>query len=312
MTRLPGLRKAGAPERMHRSALTDWDSISAACGIALDGDTAAVQSGGSISTACRVESADGPVFVKLEQPGLSDRLEAERDGLAALSDAGAVRVPRVLACGVTAGTAAKSFLVLEWIEAARQPAAAAVLGEQLAALHRCTSDRFGWHRDNYIGATPQPNTQSNSWSTFLRDQRLGFQLQLARRRGFHFSEAHAQRLLDGLPEFYRDYAPAPSLLHGDLWGGNWFSDAGGRPVIFDPAVYYGDREADLAMTELFGGFGADFYAAYAEAWPLDPGYAVRRDLHQLYHLLNHLNLFGGGYREQAARLLEKLCAEVAG
>lgn len=288
--------------------MTDWQGISQAAGISLRGETAQAQPGGCISTAMKLESSDGPVFVKLEPPQFADRLAAEADGLAALAHADVVRVPAVVACGICEEGSGQAFLIIEWIESIQHPAAAAALGTQLAALHQQASPTFGWHRDNYIGATPQVNTVSDSWIDFLRDQRLGYQLQLAASNGYRLNDAHAAHLLSDLAMFYSDYRPRPSLLHGDLWGGNWFADEHGAPVIFDPAVYYGDREADLAMTELFAGFGADFYAAYAQAWALDPGYSVRRDLHQLYHVLNHLNLFGGGYLNQANAVLAKLCA----
>ena len=177
-------------------------------------------------------------------------------------------------------------------------------------MHRTTRAEFGWVRDNTIGATPQPNTPDPDWVRFWARQRLGFQLALAARNGHGGAlQRLGETLLGRLPDLL-DHAPAPSLLHGDLWGGNLGYMRDGEPVIYDPAVYYGDREADLAMTELFGGFGGDFYAAYREAWPLDPGYASRRDLYNLYHVLNHLNLFGGGYLGQALNLLGRLLAQV--
>jgi len=181
-------------------------------------------------------------------------------------------------------------------------------GRRLAALHRHTGDGFGWHRDNTIGATPQPNDAAGDWIDFYRHRRLAFQLSLAARRGLgRRALAKGERILDRLPGFFPGYRPDPSLLHGDLWGGN-YGYADGQPVLFDPAVYHGDREADLAMTELFGGFPAEFHAAYRETWPLDPGYPVRRTLYNLYHVLNHYNLFGGGYAGQAERMLDELLA----
>jgi len=187
-----------------------------------------------------------------------------------------------------------------------------LLGRQLAALHRVTHTRFGWHRDNTIGSTPQINTQKNDWVTFYREQRLRYQLELAAENGYGGSlQRRGEQLLERLPAFFISYRPRPSLLHGDLWGGNHAALTDGTPVIFDPAVYYGDREADLAMTELFGGFGSGFYSAYRAAWPLDPGYRVRKDLYNLYHVLNHLNLFGGGYRGQAEQMVDRLLAASA-
>lgn len=285
--------------------MPDWDAIGEAADLELG--PASVETGGSISSAYRVDSGRGQVFVKVEAAGALDRLAAEADGLAALAASGTVRVPRVLAQGIASGQA---FLVIEYIERGRAPAAAALLGTQLAAMHRDTEDMFGWHRDNFIGSTPQPNSRESDWVVFLREHRLGFQLKLAAGNGYHPGKENAARLLEQLGDFYTGYQPQAALLHGDLWGGNWFADIEGAPVIFDPAVYRGDREADLAMTELFGGFGKDFYAAYEAAWPLDAGYRVRRDLHKLYHVLNHLNIFGGGYLGQAESLVSRLIAEL--
>jgi fructosamine-3-kinase len=165
--------------------------------------------------------------------------------------------------------------------------------------------------DNTIGSTPQKNTPRQDWVAFWREQRLGYQLQLAARQGHGGAlQRQGEQLLEYLPDFFTDHRPQASLLHGDLWSGNYSIDSQGQPVIFDPAVYFGDREADLAMTELFGGFGAEFYAAYNSSWPLEPGYAVRKTLYNLYHILNHLNLFGGGYLSQAQRMIQHLLAEV--
>jgi fructosamine-3-kinase len=174
------------------------------------------------------------------------------------------------------------------------------MGRMLATLHRHTGERFGWERDNWIGLAPQKNGWSDDWIGFFRDCRLAPQLARAA------LEREAQPLIAVLPSFFDGYLPQPSLLHGDLWSGNAGFLRDGSPVIFDPAVYYGDREADLAMTELFGGFPPAFYAAYREAWPLDSGYEQRRDLYNLYHVLNHANLFGGGYVAQARRLIAAL------
>jgi fructosamine-3-kinase len=233
--------------------------------------------------------------------------EAEADGLGELANANGVRVPRVLCFGVADECA---FLALEWIDLAGPVAAASKrLGEQLAHQHRATAAQFGWHRDNTIGSTPQINTRSASWLEFFREQRLRYQLDLAARNGYRgrLQEQGAQ-LLERLAEFFADDQPQPSLLHGDLWGGNFGVDQSGTPVIFDPAVYYGDREADLAMTRLFGGFGTSFYSAYEAAWPLPPGARERTALYNLYHVLNHLNLFGDGYRAQAEAMLAGLLA----
>jgi len=173
-------------------------------------------------------------------------------------------------------------------------------------LHQSTRERFGWHRDNTIGLTPQHNAWSEDWVSFLREQRLGFQLQLAAENGFTGSlQVQGARLLKRLPVFFERYTPHAALLHGDLWGGNW-ACCDGAPVIFDPAVYFGDPESDLAMTRLFGGFGTAFYEAYERKAPLAPGHRERCDLYQLYHVLNHLNLFGSAYLGRAQELINKL------
>jgi fructosamine-3-kinase len=264
--------------------------------------------GGCINTACVMEDGRRRFFVKLNEATKGEMFGAEAEGLRELDKAAAIRVPRPVCWGVAEGSA---YLVLEYLEFGDGGGSgAAALGSQLAALHRVTAERYGWHRDNTIGTTPQINTRSGDWADFWGERRLGYQLGLAARRGFGGSlQRRGERLLAVLPVFFRGYAPAPALLHGDLWSGNYAFDAAGRPVIFDPAVYYGDRETDLAMTELFGGFPSQFYAAYREAFPLDPGYRVRKTLYNLYHILNHLNLFGGSYLGQAEEMMGRLLSE---
>ena len=264
--------------------------------------------GGCINEAARLQGTDGRrYFVKLNRADRLDMFQAEFEGLAELAAPQALHVPQPVAVGSDGG---RAYLVMEYVDLAGRGSGAA-LGEGLAALHRTTRARFGWHRDNTIGSTPQINTECDDWVAFWRRHRLGFQLDLAARRGYGGRlQRLGAELLERLPALFSDYRPIPSLLHGDLWGGNWGTDTAGRPVIFDPAVYYGDREADLAMTELFGGFGADFYAAYQAAWPLDPAYRTRKTLDNLYHILNHLNLFGGGYGAQAEQMMQQLLAEL--
>ena len=252
----------------------------------------------------RTEIDGTPVFLKTGPSSSFDMLSAEAEGLTELGSPGAIRVPRVYACGDEDGTA---FLATEWLDLGRASRAAeALLGERLAALHRTTADRYGWHRDNTCGPTPQLNPWSDDWVAFFREQRLAFQLDLAASNGYGGAlQERGARLLERMDRYFEDYTPKASLLHGDLWGGNW-GCCDGEPVIFDPAVYYGDRESDLAMTRLFGGFGQAFYSAFEDAWPLAPGHRERCDLYQLYHVLNHLNLFGSGYLGQAQRLIDNL------
>jgi protein-ribulosamine 3-kinase len=263
-------------------------SLRAKLGIA----AAAPVSGGCIHDSYRVIIDGSPYFLKMNHREHADGFAAEADGLAALR-AAAMRAPEPLSHGDAAGC---SYLLLEYLQLTGGRDFAG-LGRMLAAAHRRAGPRFGWHRDNYIGATPQPNAWCEDWSTFWMEQRIRPQAELARRNGFpvEFSDI---RVLQG-------HCPPPSLLHGDLWSGNASFTACG-PVVFDPAVYYGDREADLAMTELFGGFPAEFYEGYNEVWPIPDGYEGRKPLYNLYHLLNHLNLFGAGYLEQVQSTLRLL------
>lgn len=283
-------------------------AISRAIGREFAPSTAEPIGGGCINRTLAVADGGQRFFVKLNDPARADMFAAEAEGLRALRTANAVRVPAPICTG--GGQAA--FLVLEYIDfGSEQPASQEQLGRGLAALHRCTQPQHGWHRHNTIGTTPQDNTPNGDWVSFWRERRLLPQLRLAAANGHAKTlMPRAERLLARLADFFGGYRPEPSLLHGDLWSGNYGVDRAGAPVIFDPAVYYGDRETDLAMTELFGGFNARFYAAYREAWPLDPGYTVRRSLYNLYHVLNHLNLFGGGYLAQATRLIDQLVSEV--
>ena len=282
-------------------------ALGEALGRRVDPAPAEAVHGGCINRCWRWESSAGPVFVKEAPADQVGMLEAERHGLLELRSAEAIRVPEPLAAGAAGNVA---FLALEWIDfGPSSNGSEERLGEQLAALHRQRAARFGLDRDNTIGSTPQPNTWGEDWVRFLRERRLGFQLDLAAANGFGGRlQERGRKLLDGLEVFFATYRPAPSLLHGDLWGGNRGTDTAGQPVIYDPAVYYGDREADIAMTRLFGGFGPRFYSAYVAAWPLDQAAGTRRDLYNLYHVLNHLNLFGGSYRAQAEGMIDRLLA----
>ena len=286
------------------------DAISKATGEPFSPRSRRAVGGGCINSAEVLEDGACRYFVKHNDATRLATFEAEAVGLAEISATNSVRVPRPVCTGQHGHQA---FLVLEYLGLGRGGGKSEqTLGRQLAALHRTTQTHFGWHRDDTIGSTPQINTEETDWSKFYREHRLRYQLQCAARHGYGGSlQKLGERLLDRLPVLFTSYRPQPSLLHGDLWGGNHGALADGTPVIFDPAVYYGDREADLAMTELFGGFGSGFYSAYREVWPLDPGYGVRKDLYNLYHVLNHLNLFGGGYRGQAERLIERLLAEAS-
>lgn len=283
--------------------------ISAATGAPFEPNNPRSVGGGCINATYVLDDGKRTFFVKTNGANHAAMFEAEALGLAELASANAIRVPQPI-CHGTAGSHA--YLVMEYIAlGSGKGRTAQRMGEQLAALHRTTASRFGWKIDNTIGATPQPNGWMDDWIEFWRARRLGFQLELAARNGLRGAvQTKGKQLLEALPQLFSGYRPLPSLLHADLWGGNWGADAAGDPVIFDPAVYFGDREADIAMTELFGGFGGDFYRAYDEAFPLDSGYETRKTLYNLYHILNHFNLFGGGYGSQAQRMIEQLLAEV--
>ena len=269
--------------------------------------------GGCIHTALRLtgDTSEGArtYFAKVNEMSAAPMFEAEADGLAALREANALRVPAVIVRG---DDGERAWLVLEWLELGPLvPASAARLGSALAAQHGIPREKFGWARDNFIGASPQVNGWSEDWLAFWRERRLAAQLRLAAHNRLPSRMIdRGERLAADCEAFFRHHRPAKSLLHGDLWTGNAAALPDATPVVFDPAVYVGDREADVAMTELFGGFPADFHAAYRAAWPLEDGYAVRRDVYNLYHLLNHANLFAGGYVRQAEREIEKLLAEI--
>jgi len=245
-------------------------------------------SGGCIHRCYRARLDGRAVFLKVNEARFADAFAAEADGLSALRAARCI-APEPLKHGTSAASA---YLVMEFLELKPRGDFAA-LGRMLAALHSSHGDAFGWPRDNYIGSTPQPNGPLASWTEFWRERRLAPQLALARSNGYALELPDVSQLLKG-------HHPAPSLLHGDLWSGNAAFLASRAPVLFDPAVYYGDREADLAMTELFGGFPPEFYSAYG---PRPRGYEMRKHLYNLYHLLNHLNLFGGGYLGQVKATL---------
>ena len=268
--------------------------------------SAAPCGGGCIHRSYALASRGQRLFAKLNSVAFDAAFSAEADGLRALAGAG-IRAPEPVCHGRAGGFA---FLVMEYLELGAS-GNFAELGTRLAAMHSVHGERHGWHCDNFIGSTPQRNPETRDWVTFWREARLLPQLKLARRNGFAGRlQERGERIAADLARLIRGYAPPASLLHGDLWQGNAAFLAGDVPVVFDPAVYRGDRETDLAMTELFGGFPAAFYRAYRQAAPLDAGYAVRKHLYNLYHVLNHLNLFGGSYLRQAESMMERLLSEV--
>lgn len=265
--------------------------------------------GGSIHQAWHLDDGAHRYFVKTNEIAAAPMFETEARGLQALSAVGAVRTPTFITQGQTDS---ESFLVLEYLDlAALDQTGGTRLGTALAQLHHLAGESFGWTGDNFIGSTPQHNAPHPSWPHFFGERRLRPQLQLALENGMDkalVAKGHA--VIERIGGLFIDYRPVASLLHGDLWSGNAAQSGNGEPVIFDPACYYGDRETDIAMAELFGGFPTGFFAAYRAAWPLDSGYETRKPLYNLYHILNHFNLFGSTYMGQAQRMIERLLAEL--
>ena len=265
--------------------------------------------GGSINSAYVLEGESVNYFVKSNVAKKIDMFDAEAQGLREIANAGVIRIPTPICWDVADESA---YLVLEYIAlGASSKASFEELGRCMANMHKVIHPQYGWHRENTIGFTPQKNIFSDDWISFWREHRLGYQLNLVIRNGYNGNfRTKLEKLMRDLPKLLNGYKPVASLLHGDLWAGNYAVDAKASPVIFDPAVYYGDREADIAMTELFGGFPPQFYAAYNEAYPLSDGYRVRKTLYNLYHVLNHLNLFGSGYLAQAEHMTDMLLSEI--
>ncbi len=266
-------------------------------------------SGGDINDArCLFLSCGEKVFVKSNSARRAEMFAAEAAGLAAIASTATVRTPRLLCLG-TDTELGVSFLMMEMVRsAAKTPDYWETFGLALAEMHLAdTKDlsgggRFGFPRDNYIGATPQRNGPRDSWIEFFRDCRLAPQIHMARHYFDSAVRRRFDRLLERLDTFLTE-PDRPSLLHGDLWSGNILPGTDGQAWLIDPAAYVGHAEADLAMTELFGRLPQRFYAAYREVNPISKDYPERRDLYNLYHLLNHLNLFGPGYYSSVVNAL---------
>ena len=278
-------------------------AITSATGTPLGSLTSRPVSGGCISRASVITDGTHTYFLKLNCPAFVENFIAESAALTGIAKTRTVRVPAPICHGTTPTS---SYLVLEYLSLTGP--AKATLGTTLAALHQHTSadQRFGWHRDNFIGTTPQPNPWTRSWADFFTTHRLAHQLDLAAGNGHTFSRVTG--LLESVRSKLTNHHPPPSLLHGDLWSGNAASSTGGTPVVFDPATYYGDRETDLAFTHLFGGFPGAFHTAYHSAYPLPDGHRSRRRIYNLYHLLNHHNLFAGHYTAAAQQSIDSLLA----
>lgn len=284
-----------------------WNQIAAhigqVTGTSFEGSDRRSVGGGCINQGYRLAGGDIVYFVKLNQASELGMFEAEAAGLQQMQQTGTIRVPSPICYGVEGGSA---YIVLEWLTLGRgNERSWQRMGQKLATMHQANvADRFGWERNNTIGSTTQINTWTADWTTFWVEHRLGYQLKLAQRRGGHFPLQN--QLLAAVPHLLADHTPQPSLVHGDLWSGNAAVTDADEPVIFDPATYVGDREVDLAMTELFGGFPASFYQGYRQVLPIDDGYQQRKPLYNVYHILNHFNLFGGSYEAQANRMMSQL------
>ena len=264
-------------------------------------------SGGDINRAWRLSDGRHQYFIKTNSADRLAMFEAEMIGLNEIQTSNSIRTPGAIACGIAGQQA---FVVMEYLELSGRPDPVR-LAQQLAAMHQCTQDQYGFRVNNTIGSTPQVNSFDRDWPGFWQRQRLGYQLSMVRTKGFGNELYDAgMRLNEQLNHFFINYTPLASLLHGDLWSGNQGADSAGNPVVYDPACYYGDHEADLAMMELFGSPGQRFFDAYDDLFPIDVGYKVRRELYNLYHILNHANLFGASYVLQAKQMIASLLAQV--
>jgi len=262
-------------------------------------------SGGCISNAYKITLQDNRnLFLKINNSLPKDMFHKEANGLKELAKPNVIYIPKVI-------TVEDSFILLDFIECSiKQKDFFEDFGRSFAEMHKFTSEAFGFYENNYIGSTPQVNIPNekeiNDWTSFYFNKRILFQFHLAKKNGFatdelrkgiSFLENNIEKILNGSEE-------PPSILHGDLWSGNYMVNENGKAGLIDPAVYYGHREADLAMTKLFGGFSESFYKSYNESFPLKDGYNYRENIYKLYHVLNHLNLFGSGYYRQAISLIK--------
>jgi protein-ribulosamine 3-kinase len=270
----------------------------------IDVQSAQNVSGGSINQAVKITSGKGNFFLKWNSSAPEDFFTKEAEGLSLLRSANsALRVPEVIVTGKQVNNRT-GFLLMEYIEEGRIGDSFA-FGAELAKLHQTTAPKFGLETDNYIGSLPQSNRMHNDWQDFFSKERIKPQLKMAIDSGKMDRSllAHWDRLASRLDELLPP--TKPSLIHGDLWGGNYLFDSTGKATLIDPAVYYGHSEMDLAFSKMFGGFSGDFYEGYESVAPLEPGFSERVPIYNLYPLLVHVNLFGGHYTSQAAQLLKK-------
>jgi protein-ribulosamine 3-kinase len=261
-------------------------------------------SGGCISNAFRINTGTGgEYFLKINDSSPHSMFANEANGLSEIKKANAIRVPEVILFN-------DEFILLEFIDSGNKSKSFfSDFGKNFAAMHKFNAEKYGFYEDNFIGSNPQKNipdkSEENDWVNFYFNKRILYQFKLAERNGY--ADRELRDGIAGLEKRIEDILSSStepsSLLHGDLWGGNYIVDEKGNACLIDPAVYYGHREADLAMTKLFGGFTSEFYHAYNDCFPLKEGYEYREPVYKLYHVLNHLNLFGGGYYSQAISLI---------
>ena len=260
-------------------------------------------SGGSINLTARIDTTKGLFFIKVNDAfRYPDMFVREADGLKVLAATNTFTVPQVV---LTGEDDAQAFIVMQFIESrGRSENFWQKFGESLAAMHRNTNEKFGFTEDNYIGSLKQSNREHNKWIDFFIEERLEAQLKLAYGKGLlnEKDKVNFQRLSTRIDEIIPHETPA--LLHGDLWSGNFITGNSGEPCLIDPAIYYGHREMDLSMTKLFGGFDQAFYDSYNEVFPVADGFEERISLHNLYPLLVHVNLFGGGYVNDVRMVLK--------
>ncbi len=281
------------------------DSIAARLGTNIQ--NVQVCSGGDINEAAQIVTSDGSLFVKWHPRSPQHMFSTEAKGLSLLRKSNTVRVPEVIMVE-EARDDCPAYILLEWLESGTPQAHTShQLGEQLAALHQQSASEHGLDHDNFIGRLPQYNHQHATWAAFYAEQRIRPQMKIAQQVGQ--LPTHREKLLNTLLQRLDTLLPQPnppaSLLHGDLWGGNFMTLTGGQPAVIDPAVYYGHREIEMAFTELFGGFSPAFYDAYNSVYPLDKEYQRRKSLYQLYPLMVHMNLFGGGYGRSVDSILRQ-------
>ncbi|RLA08389.1 MAG: fructosamine kinase family protein [Gammaproteobacteria bacterium] len=264
--------------------------------------------GGCINQCYKIQNKKHKFFVKINQIKFLKMFEKEAFSLQQIKKSNTIKVPEVISHGTDKNNNT-SFLILEHIDL-KNSGDSIKLGENIAKLHNKKYPKFGFDENNFIGLSSQINIYKKNWIEFYRKNRLLKQLKLLQQKTGTINLQNLYTICDNLSQFFESYQPYPSLLHGDLWSGNYGFDNKGQPIIFDPASYYGDRETDLAMSELFGGFSQEFYASYNRVLPLDDGYKVRKNLYNLYHILNHFNLFGGGYANQANTMMEDLLSQI--